>query len=117
MSQSLTTAVTVAISERRPTRIFLLVFTNKDGTTSLYRTPLETLHALEARGGTGEYRWRYEVPGEGGVYPTMEEWNAIHGTGGCATPCQKCKRAGYDPITGRTIAGGLTDPSRAPAQS
>ena len=85
------------IGERRPARPFLLVFANKDGSLSLYRTTLDDLRQLDAT-----YRWRYEVPGEAGVYPTMEEWNAIHGGEGCATPCQKCKRAGYDPLTGQT---------------
>lgn len=96
--------LTFLVSERRPDRTFLLVFKNKDGSISLYRTPLESLHALEARGGAGEYRWRYEVPGEPGVYPTIQEWTEIHGTAdGCATPCLKCERAGYDPITGQTV--------------
>lgn len=102
LSDARPVAPTFTIEEKRPTRPFLLVFSNKNGSLSLYRSTLDELHALEARGGAGEYHWRYEVPGEAGVYPTMEEWNTIHGNDGCATPCKKCKRAGYDPLTGQT---------------
>ena len=78
--------------ERLPKRTFLW-FLGDD----VYRSTLDTL-----KGGPLSGCWRYEIEGEPGVYPTIEEWKKIHPEGGCPTPCRLCAKAGYNPVTGKT---------------
>jgi hypothetical protein len=99
---------------KKPTRTFLW-FLGDD----IYRTTLETFRALWSRGSMSG-SWRYEARGgEAGVYPTMEEWAAIHPDGACGTPCRHCARAGYDAKTGKSkgptseiLTRGLVQPMR-----
>jgi len=78
--------------EKLPKRQFLW-FLGDD----VYRSTLDSL-----KGGALAGFWRYEVEGEPGVYPTIDEWKKVHPEGGCFPFCRLCARAGYDPLTGKT---------------
>lgn len=87
-----------SFEKRQPKRQFLWLVPNIGGAIEKYRMTLDTYRDLKPTSGM----WAYEADGEAGVYPTMEQWNAIHGDGGCPTPCSRCDAAGYDPLTGKT---------------
>jgi hypothetical protein len=96
---------------REPKRAFIWILHNRDGSLDKRRMTLDDYRELKAacvRGrGPGPLagQWAYEQPGEAGIYPTMEEWNAIHAGEGCGKPCSRCEAAGYDGTTGKTKGG------------
>lgn len=97
-------------SVAQPERTFLQLYKNKDGTVAKCRTSLEDVRNYRARFGhpPGSTHWRYEVKGEPGVFPTMDEWNAIHGEGRCESPCKLCEANGHEGAT-----KGLTKDTRS----
>ena len=96
----------ISSESARPKRTFLLLSPNRDGAIDKYRTTIAELMAMEARNGQMAFGWRYEEDGEGGVYPTTEEWTETHRSQDyrCGNPCRACKAAGHDPDTGKSIA-------------
>lgn len=92
-------------SKRQPKRTFIWFLANIDGSFTKNRTTLDTYRELSRTTPAGRPlagSWAYEADGEEGVYPTGEEWTAIHGSDGCGRPCLKCDAAGYDAVTGKS---------------